>query len=97
MNTSEPDSDVIVQLCQQLRLCEEKLKIIESSKCIAQRWNKRSTHYHEVKALVTSEVRTHLLLKIEQAARERWYLLTLKAKYAGTYRSLGKVSGWKYS
>ena len=83
MGTSEPSSDVTLQLCEQLRQCEDKLKVIECSKCISQQWNKTTTHYREVKALVTSEKRTRLLLKIEQVARERWFLLTLKAKYAG--------------
>lgn len=85
IGTSERSSNLTLQLCEQLKLCEEKLKVIERSKCISQRWNKTTTHYREVKALVTSEKRAQLLLKIEQIARERWFLLTLKAKYAGNY------------
>ena len=87
MGTSESNSVIILQLCQQLELCDNKLRAIESSKCITQRWSKISTRYREVKALVASEKRTRLLLKIEQAARERWFLLTLKAKYAGSVQS----------
>lgn len=88
MGTSEPSNSVLLGLCQQLKLYEDKLRTIERSKCITQRWNKASTHYREVKALVTSEKRTRVLLKIEQAARERWFLLTLKAKYAGNVQIL---------
>ena len=84
MGTTESSNVIILQLCQQLELCDDKLKAIESSRCITQRWSKTSTRYREVKALVSSEKRTCILLKIKQAARERWFLLTLKAKYAGT-------------
>ena len=84
MGTTESNNVIILQLCQQLELCDDKLKAIESSQCITQRWSKTSTRYREVKALVSSEKRAHVLLKIEKAARERWFLLTLKAKYAGT-------------
>jgi len=59
------------------------LKAIEHSHSVNKRWSKTSPQYLEIKALITSQKRTHLLLKIEQAARERWFLLTLKAKYAG--------------
>ena len=83
VDAGESSSGILSQLCQQLKTCESKLMAIETSKCISQRWSEASTEYREVKALITSEKRTHLLLKIEQAARERWFLLTLKAKYAG--------------
>ena len=80
---SNRDISVTTQLCYQLTICTEKLKSMERSHNINQRWSKTSPQYQEVKALITSHKRTCLLLKIEQAARERWFLLTLKAKYAG--------------
>lgn len=87
INTSESltNGGVITQLCQQLSTCEGKLRELEQLNGITQRWSVVSTQYREVKALVTSENRTCLLLKLEQTARERWFLSTLKAKYAGTY------------
>jgi len=74
----------VTRLCEQLTHYEDKLKNLEEVYEINQRWSVSSTEYCEVKALVSSENRPHFLLKIEQAARERWYLLKLEANYAGT-------------
>jgi len=85
VNANEHNSSVLVtELCQQLRACEDKLKSIERLNGINQRWSIASTQYCEVKALLSSEKRARLLLKLEHTARERWFLLTLKGKYAGT-------------
>jgi len=84
INASEENSHLASQLCEQLHHYEDKLRNVEHSHGVNQRWSPSSTAYREVKALVTSENRTRLLLRIEQAARERWFLLRLKAKYAGT-------------
>ena len=83
INDSESSSGLIMQLCQQLSACEGKLRSVEQLNGITHRWSVRSTQYREVKALITSENRACLLLKLERTARERWFLLTLKAKYAG--------------
>jgi len=88
VNTSESSSGLIIQLCQQLNTYEGKFKEIEQLNGITQRWSVLSTQYREVKVLVSSENRTCLLLKLEQTARERWFLTTLKAKYAGIIRCL---------
>ncbi|XP_065900357.1 uncharacterized protein [Dysidea avara] len=82
INVSEENTHLVSQLCEQLNDYEDKLSGFEHSHGVNQRWSPSSTEYHEVKALVASENRTHLLIKIEQAARERWFLLRLKAKYA---------------
>ena len=81
--TNNQCDSITTQLCHHLRRCENKLKAMEQSNNIIQRWTKTCPQYQEVKVLLTSQKRTCLLLKMEQVARERWFLLTLKAKYAG--------------
>ncbi|XP_065906279.1 uncharacterized protein [Dysidea avara] len=85
ISTVEPSSPLFVppsQLLECLTQCEDKLKSLEQANGVRQRWSTSSTQYREAKTLVASEHRMCLLLKLEQAARERWFLLTLKAKYA---------------
>ena len=83
INVSEENTHLVSQLCEQLNDYEDKLSNLEHSHGVNQRWSPSSTEYREVKALVSSENRIRLLIKIDQAARERWFLLRLKAKYAG--------------
>ena len=83
INVSEENTHLVSQLCEQLNDYEDKLSSLEHSHGVNQRWSPSFTEYREVKAMVSSENRTRLLIKIEQAARERWFLFRLKAKYAG--------------
>ena len=68
---------------QKLRDCDRKLKNIERLLAITLRWSLDSPQYLAVKRVVESRSRTNCLLKLESLARERWFLLSLKAKYAG--------------
>lgn len=69
---------------QKLRDCDRKLKNIERLHSITSRWLLNSPEYLRVKGVLESRDRTNWLLKLESLARERWFLLSLKAKYAGT-------------
>ena len=80
----QDNTSFLSQCTHQLTKCEDKLRVMERSHHIHQRWSKTSPEYRQVKALTTSRNRTRLLLKLEQTARERWFLLSLKAKYAGS-------------
>ena len=69
---------------QKLRDCDRKLKNVERSHSISSRWLLNSSEYLAVKRFLESRNRTNWLLKLESLARERWFLLLLKSKYAGT-------------
>lgn len=81
ISTAEEES--LEQAYQKLRECERKLKNIERLHSIHSRWLLNSSKYLAVKRLLESRNRTNWLLKLESLAREKWYLLSLKAKYAG--------------
>ena len=49
------------------------------------RWLPGTIQYDNVKSVLQSRKKCAFLEKIQDLARERWYLLALKAKYAGTY------------
>ena len=48
------------------------------------RWTPSCQAYKETKEVMKSHLRNKLKIKIRQHARERWFLLRLKSKYAGT-------------
>ena len=68
---------------QKLRDCDRKLKNTERLHSITSRWLLNSPEYLNFKRILESRNRTNWLLKLESLARERWFLLLLKAKYAG--------------
>ena len=47
------------------------------------RWTPNCQAYKETKEILKSKLRNELKIKIRQCARERWFLLRLKSKYAG--------------
>lgn len=49
------------------------------------RWGPSCQAYKETKEVMKSNQRNKLKIRIRQHARERWFLLRLKSKYAGTY------------
>jgi len=49
------------------------------------RWTPSSQAYKETKEVMKSKLRSKLKIQIRQYARERWFLLRLKSKYAGMY------------
>ena len=63
---------------------EWKLKLIEREHSIPQRWTPDSPSYQAVDRLQIQQSKQDAFAKLEQCARERWFLLTIKAKYAGT-------------
>ena len=69
------------KLYQKLRDCDQKMKSIERLHSITTRWGLISPEYVTVKRLLESHNRANWLLKLT-LARERWFLLSLKAKYA---------------
>ena len=64
---------------------EKKFKTTEDEHHLSQRWFPVCVEYKLVKENLTTKIRTDLLHKIEDLAREHWVLLHLKAKYAGNY------------
>lgn len=67
-----------------LRL-EQKLKVTERKHGIPQRWTPDSPSYQAMDRLQMEQSKHDAFAKLEQSARERWFLLTLQAKYAGMY------------
>ena len=62
---------------------EQKLQTIESTRRIPLRWTINSQEYEETKAISNSKEKHKLRKRMISAARERWFLLKLKSKYAG--------------
>lgn len=73
------------KLYQKFRDWDRKMKNIERLHSITSRWSLNSPEYLMVKRLLESRNRANWLLKLESLARERWFLLSLKAKYASNY------------
>lgn len=75
---------------------EKKLKNFETKHHLLQRWDPESVQYQVVKKTFITKTQSNLLIKIKDLARERWFLLALKAKYAGmktyTHYSLHLIS-----
>ena len=67
-----------------LRL-EKKLKSIERQQKIQQRWVPESPEYQYVNQLVIEKQKRDILGQLNQCARERWYMLKVKAKFAGIH------------
>lgn len=70
-------------LTTKLSRVEAKLREFESKHSITTRWFPGSVQYHSVKSAMDTKRKHILLSKIKDFARERWFLLALKAKYAG--------------
>lgn len=49
------------------------------------RWTPSCQAYKETKEVMKSKLKKKLKIQIRQYARERWFLLRLKSKYAGMY------------
>ena len=64
---------------------ERKLKLIEREQSIPQRWTPNSPLYQAMDKLQMEQSKRDAFAKLEQCARERWFLITIKAKYAGMY------------
>ena len=65
---------------------ERKLQQMEKKHSILQRWIPDSSQYQSTKEMQAQKTRSDIFMKLEKCARERWFLLTIKAKYAGTYK-----------
>ena len=81
--------------CQLLSIhysLDKKLKEVEVKQAILVRWTPSSTEYRELERQVLDNKREYLLLGIWEAAKQRMFLLKLKAKYAGKYSLLGSVA-----
>ena len=61
------------------------LQRIEERNGIVSRWIPTCQEYIATKAAMRSNLKKKLKKEIRKHARERWYLLRLKSKYAGTY------------
>ena len=48
-----------------------------------QRWSKHSDVYCDFKRIEEEKEKNRIIEKIATCARERWFLLNLKAKFAG--------------
>ena len=79
----DDDSCLCNKIASQITLAEKKLKAIEAKHHLSQRWVCESVEYQLVKETLTAKIRNSLLAKIKDLVRERWFLLALKAKYAG--------------
>ena len=62
---------------------ENKLQEVEQSHRITQRWQIDSPEYQSNEKLHRADDLGLIRQKIEKTARERWFLLSMKAKYAG--------------
>ena len=62
---------------------EAKLQQMETSKGITQRWQPSTLQYRSAEQIMRDHELTLFRKKAETCARERWFLLSMKAKYAG--------------
>ena len=62
---------------------EEQLRQIEDQHHIVKRWDKKSPAYMEQKIIQANEKKQMLLTKMSVCLRERWFLLSVKGKFAG--------------
>ena len=69
---------------------ETKLIKIENEHGI-QRWKSDSPGYKSAEQILQRRKQNVLKQKVEVCARERWFLLAVKAKYAGKYRTLLQI------
>ena len=63
---------------------ESKLNAIETSHQITTRWTEDSPNYEATRNVMESRIKQTLRQKMTSDARERWFLLRMKSKYAGT-------------
>ena len=69
-----------------------KLQSFECSHKLPHRWLPGCKEYEAAKAAIQARRRSALRLQIQTLARERWFLLALKSKYAGNILSLGECA-----
>lgn len=62
---------------------ETKLQEFEQRHGVTQRWQNDSPEYQSAELLHRAGDLSLVREKIEKSARERWFLLSMKAKYAG--------------
>ena len=62
---------------------DQKIQEIEQKHGIQTRWLDDCPEYIATKSVIQSKEKQKLKLKMRDQAKERWYLLKLKAKYAG--------------
>lgn len=74
-------------ICFTYNICiyrlEEKLHQLEVQHHIAKRWDEMSPEYKQQKIIRANEKKQMLLTKMSVCLRERWFLLSVKAKFAG--------------
>jgi len=59
--------------------------VTEREHSIPQRWTPNSPSYQAMDRIQMEKSKRDAFAMLEQCARERWFLLTIKAKHAGTY------------
>ena len=64
---------------------EQKLQLTESNHNVESRWLTTSQEYKDTIATGKSKEKQKLRIKMQKEARERWFLLRLKSKYAGMF------------
>ena len=73
---------------------ERKLKAFEQKHNLLHRWVPSSSEYQVVKSTMESRRKRKLRDKIQHLARERWFLLSMKAKYAGKLQFDVSLNAW---
>ena len=73
---------------------ERKLQAFEQKHSLLHRWVPRSSEYQIVKSTMESRRKSKLCAKIQHLARERWFLLSMKAKYAGKLQFDLSLNAW---
>ncbi len=72
---------------------ERKMKEIESVHGIQIRWTEDSSEYQSFEHARITRKKQQLLDKLGVCARERWYMLNVKAKFAGNSYALWQPGG----
>ena len=73
---------------------ERKLQAFEQKHSLLHRWVPSSSEYQVVKSTMESRRKSKLCAKIQHLARERWFLLSMKAKYAGKLQFDLSLNAW---
>lgn len=67
---------------------ERKLGDIERKEKVLQRWTSDSFEYQTTDKMLMLQMKQDTFTKLEHCARERWFMLMVKAKFAGMLNSI---------
>lgn len=62
---------------------EKKIQALETKHNVPQRWTCDSTEYQSIKNCLAVKKKNAVLASLNLCARDRWFMLSVKGKFAG--------------